>query len=115
VLDEEGTFEQRCNLAQVELEPIKEEDDALERLEHQGGDLETMGRVDVSADMTRHDAVRLKRLIEQHAHYTDSAVARSILDDWGSYIGKFVKIMPVDYRRALLEMQAEKQAQACST
>jgi glutamate synthase (NADPH/NADH) large chain len=107
VLDEEGTFEQRCNLAQVELEPIQEEDDALERLEHLGGDLETMGRVDVSSDMTRYDALRLKHLIEQHLHYTDSAVARRILDDWGQYIGKFVKVMPVDYRRALLEIEAE--------
>jgi len=115
VMDEEGTFEQRCNLAQVELEPIQEEDDAMERLEHLGGDLETMGRVDVSSDMTRYDAVRLKQLIEQHLHYTGSAVARRILDDWGLYIGKFVKVMPVDYRRALLEIQAEKQGQACST
>mgnify|MGYP001812887088 CR=1 FL=1 len=77
-----------------------------------------MGRVDVSSDMTRYDAIRLKQLIGRHLHYTDSAVARRILDDWGSYIGKFVKVMPVDYRRALLEIQAEKQEQeqekACS-
>ncbi len=44
VLDEEGTFEQHCNLSMVDLEPIQEEDDALEALEHQGGDLETKGR-----------------------------------------------------------------------
>ncbi len=52
VLDEAGDFEQRCNLAQVELEPIQAEDEALERLDHQGGDLETHGKVDVSHDMT---------------------------------------------------------------
>ncbi len=108
VLDLEGTFDERCNLAQVDLEPIKEEDDALERLEHQGGDLETMGRVDLSADMTRHDAIRLKQLIERHLHYTDSAVAARILDDWTNYLGKFVKVMPVDYRRALLDMHSGK-------
>ncbi len=110
VLDEDGDFEQRCNLAQVELEPIKEEDDALERLEHMGGDLETKGRVDVSHDMTRFDAIRLKQIIENHLHYTNSDVARKILDNWDSYLGKFVKVMPVEYRRALLEIQAEQQA-----
>jgi len=110
VLDEEGDFERRCNLAQVELEPISAEDDALEELEHQGGDLETHGRVDVSHDMTRYDAIRLKQLIEQHMHYTDSAVARNILDHWAEYLPKFKKVMPVDYRRALLEMQKEQQA-----
>ena len=108
VLDEAGDFEQRCNLAQVELEPIAEEDDALEALEHQGGDLETHGRVDVSHDMTRFDAIRLKQLIENHFEYTESAVAKKILDDWDTWLPKFVKVMPVDYRRALLEMQQQQ-------
>ncbi|KRT54100.1 glutamate synthase large subunit [endosymbiont of Ridgeia piscesae] len=112
VLDEAGDFEARCNLAQVELEPIAEEDDALEALEHQGGDLETHGRVDVSHDMTRFDAIRLKQLIANHLHYTNSEVARNILDNWEAYLPKFVKVMPVEYRRALKAMQAEKQAGA---
>ena len=60
VLDEEGDFTQRCNLAMVELEPIPAEDEALEKLDHQGGDMETHGRVDVSHDMTRFDAIRLQ-------------------------------------------------------
>ncbi len=106
VLDEAGDFEQRCNMAMVELEPIKEEDDALERLEHLGGDMETKGRVDVSSDMTRFDAARLRKLISNHLHYTGSSVARRILDSWDEYLPKFVKIMPVDYRRALTEMEA---------
>jgi len=111
VLDEAGDFEQRCNLSMVDLEPIKEEDDALEALDHQGGDLETKGRVDVSHDMTRYDAIRLRQLIERHLHYTDSAVARNILDNWDDYLPKFVKGMPVDYRRALEELQARQQSQ----
>ena len=105
VLDEAGDFAQRCNLAMVELEPIHAEDQALEKLDHQGGDLETHGKVDVSHDMTRHDEVRLKALIRNHIHYTDSAVGKRILDNWAAYLPKFVKVMPVDYRRALMEMQ----------
>ena len=46
VLDEFGNFSDRCNLSMVELEPITSEDDWLERLQHQGGDLETKGKVD---------------------------------------------------------------------
>jgi len=108
VLDEDGTFENRCNLAMVELEPIAEEDEALEALDHQGGDLETHGLVDISRDMTRFDATRLKTLIQAHLHYTDSAVARGILDAWETYLPRFVKVMPVDYRRALTEMQVNQ-------
>jgi glutamate synthase (NADPH/NADH) large chain len=110
VLDERGDFEQRCNLAMVELEPIAAEDDALEQLDHQGGDLETHGLVDIHRDMTRFDALRLRQLIERHAHYTDSTHARRILGNWQEYLPKFVKVMPVDYRRALLEMQAVQES-----
>ena len=110
VLDEDGTFAKRCNLAMVELEPVPAEDEALEKLDHQGGDLETHGRVDVSHDMTRFDAIRLQQLIQRHVRYTDSSCGRQILENWNDYLPKFVKVMPVDYRRALQEMQAAKAA-----
>jgi glutamate synthase (NADPH/NADH) large chain len=110
VLDERGDFEQRCNLAMVELEPVAAEDEALEQLDHQGGDLETHGRVDVSHDMTRFDALRLYQLIQKHVHYTDSARGKEILENWNATLPKFVKVMPVDYRRALQEMQSAQSA-----
>jgi glutamate synthase (NADPH/NADH) large chain len=108
VLDADGSFADHCNQAMVELEPIAAEDEALEHLDHQGGDLESHGFVDVSHDMTRFDEVRLKQLILKHKHYTNSDVARAILDDWESIRPKFVKVMPVDYRRALESMQAQQ-------
>ena len=111
VLDESGDFERRCNLAMVELEPIKAEDDTLERLAHQGGDLEAHGLVDVMRDMTRFDAERLHQLIEKHVHYTDSARGREILEDWDYYLPHFVKVMPVDYYRALREMELVQPAE----
>jgi len=109
VLDEAGDFETRCNLAQVDLEPIEAEERLMEQ-DAQGGDLETHGRVDVDHDMTRHDAYRLKMLIEKHHHYTASPRAKDILNNWDAYLPKFVKVMPVEYRRALLEMQAKNRA-----
>ena len=110
VLDEVGDFERRCNLAMVELEPIKAEDDSLERLAHQGGDLEAHGLVDVMRDMTRFDAERLHQLIEKHTRYTNSARGRLILDNWDVYLPQFVKVMPVDYYRALREMELAQPA-----
>jgi len=103
VLDEVGDFERRCNLAMIDLEPVPSENHVMERSRHQIGDLESHGLVDVT-DMTRFDEERLYQLIENHLHYTGSARAKAILDDWASYLPKFVKVMPVEYRRALEEM-----------
>ncbi|MGD9477352.1 glutamate synthase large subunit [Shinella sp. G-2] len=105
VLDEEGDFARRCNMAMVELEPVPEEDDMLEKLHHHGGDLMHKGMVDVSDDMTRHDEERLYQLVSNHLHYTGSPRAKEILDKWAEYRPKFRKVMPVEYRRALEEME----------
>jgi glutamate synthase (NADPH/NADH) large chain len=115
VLDEVGNFGDHCNLAQVELEPIEAEDEALEALDHQGGDLESHGMVDLSHDMTRYDGLRLKQLIERHLHYTNSEVAKNILDNWETMLPKFVKVMPVEYRRALKEMQTKKRDRSAAS
>ncbi len=105
VLDEDGTFGRRCNMAMVDLEPVPEEDDLLERLHHHGGDLQFKGRVDLSSDMTRHDDERLRALVTSHMLHTGSERAREILDRWEDFRPKFVKVMPVEYRRALREME----------
>lgn len=104
VLDEDGSFSARCNLSMVDLEPVEEEDDLMRRF-HQDGDLETKGRVDILADMSGHDEERLSQLITNHLKYTGSPRAKQILDDWASFRTKFVKVMPVEYRRALREME----------
>ncbi len=105
VLDEAGDFAERCNMAMVELEPVPEEDDLLEKLHHHGGDLYHKGRVDVLDNMTGHDEERLYQLISNHLHHTGSNRAAEILDNWSDYRPKFKKIMPVEYRRALQEME----------
>ena len=104
VLDEDGTFERRCNLSMIDLEPVAAEEEVMRKLSNQGGDLESHGLVDVMRDMTSQDAERLHQLIARHAHYTNSARAKTILDDWVAYQPKFKKVMPVEYRRALAEM-----------
>ena len=105
VLDEDGAFPDRCNQAMVELEPILEEDEALAATEDRGGDLEAHGMVELMHNMSEGDARRLRTLIERHVQYTGSARGQAILADWASYRTKFVKVMPVEYRRVLQQMQ----------
>jgi len=105
VLDEDGSFEQRCNLAMVELETIADQNDAP--VPQNGGPGALSRGEDPSQDMTRFDAIRLRRLITNHRHYTSSRVAEHILDNWATYLPKFIKVMPVDYRRALTDIQAQ--------
>ncbi len=104
VLDEAGDFEQKCNLAMIDLAPVAAEEEVMRKLEGQGGDLAAHGLVDVMADMSGHDAERLHALITRHAHYTNSSKAKTILADWSNWQKKFKKVMPVEYRRALAEM-----------
>ena len=106
VLDEDGSFAKRCNLAMVELQPVAEEEEMMQKSYHQGGDLDSHGRVDVMGDMTRFDAERLHQLISNHARYTGSERARHILEQWDEYKPKFRKVMPVEYRRAIEELIA---------
>jgi len=108
VLDESGTFESHCNMAQVALEPILSEDEALEKLDHQGGDLETLGRVNIEHSINQSDEKILHNMITRHVHYTNSARGKAILENWKTYVKQFVKVMPVDYKRALAEREAEQ-------
>jgi glutamate synthase (NADPH/NADH) large chain len=112
VLDEAGTFAQRCNLAMVELEPMPQEEELNEREYHHVRDLESHGRVEILTDMTRFDAQRLHLLITRHARFTGSVRAAAILAEWSKYCPMFRKVMPVEYRRALAEMEKARTMQA---
>jgi glutamate synthase (NADPH) large chain len=98
VLDEDAMFERLCNRAMVEVEPVR-----AERVPA------GMDEDDVMADMLRHDAFRLRRLVERHLHYTNSKRARDLLARWDEMLPKFVKVMPIDYRRALTAAEAAAQ------
>jgi glutamate synthase (NADPH/NADH) large chain len=111
VLDEDGTFPTRCNLAMVELEPVPEEEAINARIYHASHDLDGHGRVDVLTDMTRYDAARLHLLIARHARFSGSRRAAHILEHWDEYLPKFRKVMPVEYRRALAELKAQQDAE----
>ena len=78
VWDQSGKFASQCNTGTLELESLDQDADIME----------------------------CQAMIERHLEYTDSAVARNILDNWQSEASRFVKVMPTDYKRVLLESAA---------
>ena len=98
VLDEDGLFDQRCNKQLVELTGIDE--DAEEPVE----------AAIVMADPLKHDSQRIRRMLQAHVDTTNSTVAQNILANWAEYRGRFVKVVPYDYRRALTDLQNEEAA-----
>ena len=111
VLDEDGAFDKLCNMAMVELEPVLSEEMINENTYHASGDLEAHGRVDVFKDLLESDVERLHILVTRHAKLTGSKRAAEILANWKTWLPKFRKVMPVEYRRALKEMKANADAE----
>jgi glutamate synthase domain-containing protein 3 len=67
-----------------------------------------MALVELEPVAAPEDADRLRGLIRNHRRYTASPVAARMLDDWAAHQNDFVKVMPVDYKRALAAMVNEK-------
>jgi glutamate synthase (NADPH) large chain len=79
VLDEAGNFDFFCNMEMVELSLIEDSMDSKE----------------------------LQGLIKNHYKYTNSQRAKQILDNWSSYVDKFKKIVPIEYKKVLQEEKME--------
>ena len=98
VWDPDGHFRRRCNLTMVELETVVPHAEQMERNErhcwHSAGP---------GAERETDESI-LRRLIENHFRYTGSFRARDMLDHWDRSRSQFVKVMPVEYRRALGEL-----------
>jgi glutamate synthase (NADPH/NADH) large chain len=106
VLDEDGCFEKSCNLSMVALEPVPAEVAASET-----GEVEAHGRVHFN-HLNKADEQALREQIEKHHRYTGSPRAKQILDNWSAYLPKFTKVMPTEYKRALLEIAAQQKEAA---
>ena len=79
VFDENGTLQSRCNPGMVDLKPVHKE-----------------------------SIPELHTLIERHYEYTESPIAKRILDNWQHSINTFVRVMPREYARVLHERQRSK-------
>jgi glutamate synthase domain-containing protein 2/glutamate synthase domain-containing protein 1/glutamate synthase domain-containing protein 3 len=80
VLDEHGKFPALVNRELVELEEI--------------------------ADLA--DQTRVLEMLRNHVRYTGSTRGQYVLDNWDTLKSKFVKVMPIDYKRAIAEMLRER-------
>ncbi len=80
VLDETQLFDTRCNLEMVDIEPVNE----------------------------KADIDFLELYIKNHIQYTDSPMAKHIIENWVEMLPYFVKVMPIDYRKALERMAEQK-------
>jgi glutamate synthase domain-containing protein 2/glutamate synthase domain-containing protein 3 len=87
VFDEHQLFDTLCNLDMVDLESLYREEDLLS----------------------------LQGLIQRHYEWTGSAQARRILDNWQEMAGKFVKVMPIDYRKALEQLRDRERVRGDQT
>jgi glutamate synthase (ferredoxin) len=76
VFDEIGDFTSRCNTEMANLEPLDDNDQTLLRI-----------------------------MIEKHAEYTGSALAAMMLSNWSNSVDRFVKVMPMDYKRVLQALE----------
>ncbi|MFW5840841.1 MAG: glutamate synthase-related protein, partial [Planctomycetota bacterium] len=83
VLDEHQLFDTLCNLDMVDLENVWHD----------------------------QDIELLKNLITRHHKWTGSKRAEAILDNWSQMVGRFVKVMPIDYRKALERMREREERQ----
>ena len=111
VYDPDGAFSALVNHAQVTLEPVTsgaDSNDGTGRPQQRGTSVHDFGM----GDMLRHDADRLRILIERHQLHTGSTVARAMLADWNAALSRFVKVMPIDYKNALEAMEAEREEAA---
>jgi glutamate synthase domain-containing protein 3 len=103
VYDEDGTFARKCNTSMVSLEPVQDADSqARSEQELAAGGKGRLRHAD------RADIDLLREIIERHLRFTDSARARSILLNWDAMRGKFVKVFPNEYKRALTELHAKQ-------
>jgi len=98
VYDEDGRFAERCNTSMVALDKLLPAD---EQRATQDAAIFHKGVA---------DEVLLRKLIEDHHRWTGSLRARDILDHWVQSRGRFVKVFPNEYKRALGEMSAKREA-----
>ena len=103
VYDEDGQFAKRANTAMVMLDKVlsqAEQEAQIERaVWHRG----------------QSDEQQLKKLLEDHNRWTGSRRARELLDNWDTARAKFVKVFPMEYKRALGELAAKAEATSATT
>ncbi len=86
IYDKNSNLKQRINTESVDLENIENEEESNQ----------------------------IKNMIQKYVSYTKSKEANTILENWNNEISKFIKVMPIDYKRVLANMPPKKDEQNVS-
>jgi len=105
VFDPDGTFRERANQSMCEIVAVESEAEQAKSERELAASGKGRAR-----HQDRSDESLLRELIERHLRFTGSTVALAMLDNWEASRGRFVKVFPNEYRRALTEMHAAKAA-----
>ncbi|MGL1894673.1 MAG: glutamate synthase large subunit [Spirochaetaceae bacterium] len=84
IFDENQLFDTYCNLEMVDIEAVDSDE----------------------------DKEFLLNTIKKHIEYTDSTIAKDLLNSWDESLPLFVKVMPLDYRRALEKIKASEMSES---
>ena len=96
IFDEAGNFANFCNQEMVTIEKIAADDTlSSKNLWH----------------LNTSDETLLRRLIQTHYNYTNSKQAKAIINNWDEYLGRFIKVFPKEYKRALIEMSKKERSE----
>jgi glutamate synthase (NADPH) large chain len=79
IYDPNNTFKKHCNLEGLNLDPVT----------------------------ITEDISTLKGLIENHYNATLSPLAQRILENWEAELPKFIKVLPEEYKQALIRLEKE--------
>jgi glutamate synthase (NADPH/NADH) large chain len=80
VLNKDGDFAYFCNQSMVELTPALEPD----------------------------DQAFIRGLLQKHVAHTGSTIAQTVLDRWHEYMPRFIKVLPLEYKRVLQELKLQQ-------
>ena len=105
VYDPDGEFAPKCNMSMVSLESVLAGDEQEKTIPKSQWHAKTRGAEPET------DETILRNAIERHFKHTGSTRSRNLLDDWARSRAKFVKVFPHEYKRALGEMYAAKEAE----
>ena len=95
VYDNDKSFAKRCNTSMVEIIELNSENpSSSENLFNKQTYLE-------------NDEKRIREMLMRHINYTNSQVAKKIIENFSDEIKNFVKVLPLDFKAALKKSKIE--------
>ena len=95
VYDKEDKFSSKCNFSMVETQKIDK------------GDSDSFNNIFNKFSFLDSDELRIKELLTRHTNYTNSSRSRFILNNFDEEIKYFVKVLPIDFKKAIENKKLE--------